>query len=301
MNYLKQCYNLLNKWVEGDELPTHEKTEKLRKYKRKHHTVFQILNSPYVKTNRIIFDIVCILVCVVFSAIMLHVVSQLPSYNSEVTPTNNELSERYIEHGIEDVGATNLITNVILVYRGFDTFGESCVLFLAATAIIILLRRDKNNNTAKDDEIRLEDAQIEEQESCLVLRNGVKFFMPLILLFGFYVLFNGHISPGGGFAGGAIIGAALILYDNAFGANAVEKFFDDHLYHIIKIGALIIYGILICYTIFVGANGIENIIPHGTPGSIFSGGITLPINIVVGLEVACTMYAFYAYFSKGEL
>ena len=34
---------------------------------------------------------------------------------------------------------------------------------------------------------------------------------------------------------------------------------------------------------------------------IFSAGVIMPINVAVGLEVACTMYAFYAFFSKGEL
>mgnify|MGYP006976618559 CR=1 FL=1 len=40
-------------------------------------------------------------------------------------------------------------------------------------------------------------------------------------------------------------------------------------------------------------------IPLGTPGDILSSGLILPLNICVGLVVACTMYAFYAMFRKG--
>ena len=61
------------------------------------------------------------------------------------------------------------------------------------------------------------------------------------------------------------------------------------------------YALLKTYSFYTGANGIESIIPLGTPGAILSGGLILPLNICVGLVVACTMYAFYALFSKGGL
>jgi multicomponent Na+:H+ antiporter subunit B len=81
----------------------------------------------------------------------------------------------------------------------------------------------------------------------------------------------------------------------------VRSFFNHQVYHIIKVGALILYAVLICYTIYVGANALPNLIPLGRPGSILSAGIILPINVAVGLEVACTMYAFYTYFGRGDL
>ena len=53
------------------------------------------------------------------------------------------------------------------------------------------------------------------------------------------------------------------------------------------------------YSFYTGANHLHSIIPNGTPGAILSGGLILPLNIAVGLVVACTMYAFYAMFRKG--
>ena len=52
---------------------------------------------------------------------------------------------------------------------------------------------------------------------------------------------------------------------------------------------------------YTGANHIESIIPKGTPGAILSSGLILPLNICVGMVVACTMYGFYSLFKKGEL
>ena len=47
--------------------------------------------------------------------------------------------------------------------------------------------------------------------------------IPIIFLFGFYVVFNGHLGPGGGFSGGAIIGSGLILYDMSFGPDRLRR------------------------------------------------------------------------------
>ena len=55
------------------------------------------------------------------------------------------------------------------------------------------------------------------------------------------------------------------------------------------------------YVFFTGANGLENHIPKGTPGAILSGGLILPLDIAVGLVVACTMYGFYSLFRRGMI
>ena len=49
------------------------------------------------------------------------------------------------------------------------------------------------------------------------------------------------------------------------------------------------------------ANGLPSGIPLGTPGAILSSGLIMPLNIAVGMVVACTMYVFYALFRKGGL
>ena len=65
--------------------------------------------------------------------------------------------------------------------------------------------------------------------------------------------------------------------------------------------ALAIYGVLLLYYGFMGFNGLNNHIWLGVPGTILSSGIIMPINVAVGFEVACTIYAFYSLFHKGEI
>lgn len=50
-----------------------------------------------------------------------------------------------------------------------------------------------------------------------------------------------------------------------------------------------------------GAAHIPTGIPIGTPGNILSGGLILPLNIGVGILVACTVYALYSLFNEGEV
>ena len=81
----------------------------------------------------------------------------------------------------------------------------------------------------------------------------------------------------------------------------MQKFFNEKTYKVVKVAALCTYCAVITYYLFMGANDFNNHISLGVPGMIFSAGIILWLNIFVGIEVACTMYAFYALFRRGGL
>ena len=223
-------------------------------------------------------------------------VSHLPAFGAVDNPGNNEVSQRYVEKAIEETGAVNAVTGMILDYRAFDTFGESCVLFIAAACVLILLRDDKSDTTAK--------ALINERYepvSDSILQASTRILFPALMIFGIYILVNGHLSPGGGFSGGAIMGAGLILHVNAFGYKKTQKFFNEKTYRIVTVSALSFYCIAKSYSFFTGANHLDSHIPLGNAGDIISSGLILPLNICVGLVVACTIYAFYTLFKKGGM
>lgn len=71
-------------------------------------------------------------------------VCNLPPYGNAENPVNNEVSQKYLEDGLEDTGATNAVAGMILDYRAFDTFGESTVLFVAVAAVVMLMKRSMN-------------------------------------------------------------------------------------------------------------------------------------------------------------
>jgi len=251
------------------------------------------------KKVRRLYEIFSVVFCLVFVLLLLQVVSFLPETGATAKPDNNEVATRYIEEGVKDTGAVNMVSGMILTYRAFDTFGETNVLFIATCCVMVLLMIDEKVLEKQEENGDTDSAH--EPEDDLILRGCSMFLVPVILLFGIAVVLNGHLTPGGGFSGGAIIGAGLILYNCAFGFKKTQRFFNEEIYKVAKITALCMYGLIGSYFYITGANGIANHIPLGIPGRILSAGIILPIDICVGLEVACTMYAFYALFKRGGL
>ena len=238
------------------------------------------------------------LFCVFLVVMLLIAVSYLPSYGHSDNPVNNEVAKRYIENGLQETGAVNIVTGMILDYRAFDTLGESHVLFIATCTVLILLRKDKKKDEDGND-IEVSD-RIYEPKNDVILQTAARILVPPIIIFGIYVILGGHLGPGGGFSGGAIIGAGLILYLNAFGFAKTERFFTAKTYKVMSICALGCYCLAKSYSFYTGANHIESVIPLGTPGEILSSGLILILNVCVGIVVAGTMYTFYVMFRKGD-
>ena len=70
-------------------------------------------------------------------------VAELPPYGMSDNPVHNQVSERYINDALEDTGALNMVTSIVLDYRAYDTMFETIVLFSAALAVVITLKSDK--------------------------------------------------------------------------------------------------------------------------------------------------------------
>ena len=62
--------------------------------------------------------------------------------------------------------------------------------------------------------------------------------------------------------------------------------------------ALGFYALAKSYSFYTGANHLHSIIPIGVPGDLISSGLILPLNICVGVIVACTMFGFYSLFDR---
>ena len=250
-----------------------------------------------------LYIIAAVVICLGIITLLVSTAAELPPYGSPDNPANNEVAERYIESGLQETGAVNIVAGMILDYRAFDTLGESNVLFIAAVTVLILLRvtsRPDGKPTTSQLEAECDDRMFEPKND-MILQHQANFLVPMILLFGIYVIMNGHISPGGGFSGGAIMGAGLILYLNAFGYQKTERFFTFKTFSIVSVVALSFYAVSKAYSFFTGANHLDSIITTGTPGMLFSAGLIPYLNIAVGMVVCCTMYAFYTLFRKGDM
>lgn len=241
------------------------------------------------------YPVVSFLLAVCICCFLFLTVLDLPTFGTADAPAHNEVMERYVEKGMEETGAVNTVAGVILDYRAFDTLGESHVLFTAFCAVLILLLFE---DITHDEEKDMADRLMRQDT---IVRKTATVITPIVFLTGLYIIFNGHLGPGGGFSGGAVIGAGLILYAVAFGFSGIEKFLNLRSFRIIVLCALCFYSLSKCYSFYCGANGLESGILPGVPGRIFSAGLILPLNIAVGIVVACTMYGIYSLFKRGKI
>lgn len=126
----------------------------------------------------------------------------------------------------------------------------------------------------------------------VIVKTISRLVMSFIILFGCYIILYGHITPGGGFAGGVIIAIAYVLMMLSFGGKvAMAKFSNFWASTWDNIGALafVVLG-------FLGLTGgyfFLNFINHGTPGTLISAGIIPLANISIAIKVGAALYAIF--------
>ena len=298
-----------SKWYEGNlsfDEKISKRDEKLffapdEKVRRKINIkTLRSVEKKELKITSQIYKILSVVFCLILSLILIGTVNHLPSFSDGSSPTVNEVADHYVSMGRDETGAVNTVAGMILDYRAFDTLGESFVLFTATCAVLLLLEQTGDKKATRK--------QSRKKESFLythdpIICTVVKIILPVILVFGVYILFNGHLSPGGGFSGGAILGAGFILFAMAFGEEKAAKIFTPKIIRAVTIASLSFYCLAKSYSFFTGNefNGLHSVISPGTPGDFLSGGLILPLNIAVGCVVCCTMYSFYMLFKRGRL
>ena len=129
---------------------------------------------------------------------------QLPEFGDPASPASTHVSPRFIEDAAAETGAANMVTAVLADYRGYDTLGETAVIFAAGLGCLVILAAAG----ARPD---LPTAGMSHPFGSVVLDAATRALVPVVLLFAVYVLIHGHISPGGGFQGGVLFGSGLIM------------------------------------------------------------------------------------------
>jgi multicomponent Na+:H+ antiporter subunit B len=155
--------------------------------------------------------VIALLFIAALFALLLYVVANMPTMGDADNPTNSsEVIERYLEKAEEETHVVNVITGIILNYRGYDTMGEVSVIFCALAAVLAVLGREKRGKIyGYTDRSRV--------PSSVIVKTMVSFLVPFIVLFSIYTILHGELSPGGGFQGGAIVGASMIIFTTIFG------------------------------------------------------------------------------------
>ena len=127
----------------------------------------------------------------------------------------------------------------------------------------------------------------------LIVKTITNIVIGFIFLYGVYIILHGHLTPGGGFAGGVIVAGVFVLRYLAFGGSkAGEKKSSITASVFESVGALLfviiaLLGLLIAGVFFF------NFLPKGTPLYLLSAGIIPFCNIAIGIKVGAGLFSIF--------
>jgi multicomponent Na+:H+ antiporter subunit B len=180
---------------------------------------------------------------------LLLAVAELPPVGSVENPTYTHVIPRYLESGAEEAGAENIVTAIILNYRGYDTSGEVTVIFtaLAAVAAVVAFTRREEGDGAPVPAVRANPVSP-------VVSFVVRVLAPFILMFSVYMILFGHSTPGGGFQGGAILGALAILSSLVLRTDRPLRPVGEGATRLLQVSAILAFVLVgMAGTVFFGA------------------------------------------------
>ena len=145
-----------------------------------------------------------------------------------------------------------------------------------------------------------------------IVRTVANQLIVFIAIFGLYVIVHGHITPGRGFQGGAVIVGGVVMLLVAFSSQELKKSLRERVLSVVESSGALIFiilafigiGTVFFYNLLVGTPIFGRIPAVGPgPGDIWTGGVIPLMNFAVGLKVIAGLSAVVlalALFSSGE-
>jgi multicomponent Na+:H+ antiporter subunit B len=266
---------------------------------------------------------VIVLLC---GGVLIYASGDFPPWGDPTSPASTHVSNHYIEKTIEETSVPNIVTAVLADYRGYDTMFETIVIFTAVIACFLLLRTVKRKDT---EEIRMyrhtltgvtlriekggrfpresddfERIDLQWVPHDLIIKTTCRLIIPFIQLFALYVIAHGHHSPGGGFQGGVILGASVIVYAISHNLRSSLRRFSERIAVLLCTLGVFLYAATGGLCQLLG----DNFLDYGALAAILgvdpvtarSHGI-LMVEIGVGMAVMAAMISlYYNLSSAGE-
>lgn len=128
----------------------------------------------------------------------------------------------------------------------------------------------------------------------IIVKKVTQLVSGLMFLYGIYIITHGHLTPGGGFAGGAILAGSFILLVLAFGSDLLKLKKREEGSTVVESLAIFAFLILGVMALFIGTHVFfKNYLPAGTVGNLLSAGVIPLYNIFVGIEVGAALFTIF--------
>ncbi len=127
----------------------------------------------------------------------------------------------------------------------------------------------------------------------LIVKTVTNIVIGFIFIYGVYIILHGHLTPGGGFAGGVIVAGAFVVKFLAFGGEMKSEKRSSKTASVFEsIGGLMFIGIAILGLLLAGTFFL-NFLPKGIPLHLWSAGIIPFCNIAIGIKVGAGLFSIF--------
>lgn len=214
-------------------------------------------------------------------------VARMPAFGADLHVYRDVAVGAALAHG-----TPNVISSVNFDLRGLDTLGEEAILLASVLGAATLLR-------STEDERRRRPAR--RGEPLQVTRLAGYLLLPLTLVVGVDVVLHGHLTPGGGFQGGAVLATGLHLLYVAGEYPALRRLRPLQWYEAGEaagMGAVVAIGLA---GLAAGTGFLANVLPAGEFGQLLSAGTVPLFSVAIGVAVTSGLVVLLAQFLEQEL
>lgn len=209
---------------------------------------------------------------------LVHVLPHLPAFGDHPSPYGDAVT------GSSPVArqTQNIVTALNFDYRGFDTLGEEFILLCAVTGVTVLLRGSRGEQTS---------ARPGQVEGRPILPPGeavtliTRLFGVITLVFGLSISLHATSTPGGGFQGGVIIASGFLMLFLGEGYRGWRAMIRSEVMDAFEATGALVYVACGFAGVYYGLPFMTNVVPLGTAGSVWAGGLMLVINAGVTCAV----------------
>ena len=225
---------------------------------------------------------IVLFILLILGAIIIFSFHSFPT--QEIVPGST--AEHIIGSAVEETGSLNLVTAILYDYRAFDSLGETTVIFAAVSAIVLFLS--------------FKQLPVSSKGLSFIVKRTFAFLTPFLFLFSIYIITHGHLSPGGGFQGGAILGTISIIFSLVYGSAFDYQNYSPKSKTLLETGGALLFMFMGVLGLFTAGHFLQNFNPTGGQiGSLFSAGSIPFINIGIGVKVGAGLaIIFYSMIQK---
>ncbi len=188
----------------------------------------------------------------------------------------------YVKNTALDTGASNIVAAILFDYRAFDTLGEATVIYTTVCGVAMLFARRRLKRSGWG--------------LSFIVKRGMGMMVPFMLVYASSIVIMGHLSPGGGFQGGAVFATVTVLFCVIYGSKFEASRISPKIKEIIESSGALLFSLVGLWGLAAGAGFLANIDAGFLPGSmgaLFSGGAIPILNVAVGMKVGAGLSTLF--------